>query len=112
MKKIYKLMVACLMGLTLTNCNDFLDYNPTAVIDEDKAFSEPEKMVNAAYAMLGDCWFSYPFNLFPYGDITSDDCLKGGSLRVKWMNYGIDSIVPCLVATAHWCLWREMELPN
>lgn len=72
-------MVACLMGLSLTNCNDFLDYNPTAVIDEDKAFSEPEKMVNAAYAMLGDCWFSYPFNLFPYGDITSDDCLKGGS---------------------------------
>lgn len=29
--------------------------------------------------MLGDCWYSYPFNLFPYGDITSDDCLKGGS---------------------------------
>lgn len=29
--------------------------------------------------MLGDCWYSYPFNLFPYGDIASDDCLKGGS---------------------------------
>lgn len=79
MKKIYTLVTACLMSLTLTNCDDFLDYNPTAVIDEDKAFAEPEKMVNAAYAMLGDCWYSYPFNLFPYGDITSDDCLKGGS---------------------------------
>lgn len=79
MKKIYTLVTACFMGLTLTNCDDFLDYNPTAVIDEDKAFAEPEKMVNAAYAMLGDCWFTYPFNLFPYGDITSDDCLKGGS---------------------------------
>ncbi len=79
MKKIYVWVTACLMSLTLTNCDDFLDYNPTAVIDEDKAFSNPEKMVNAAYAMLGDCWFSYPFNLFPYGDITSDDCLKGGS---------------------------------
>ncbi|WP_294628955.1 RagB/SusD family nutrient uptake outer membrane protein [uncultured Bacteroides sp.] len=78
-KKIYTFALACLMGVSFTNCNDFLDYNPTAVIDEDKAFSEPEKMVNAAYAMLGDCWFSYPFNLFPYGDITSDDCLKGGS---------------------------------
>jgi hypothetical protein len=78
-KKIYTFTLACLMGVSFTNCNDFLDYNPTAVIDEDKAFSEPEKMVNAAYAMLGDCWFSYPFNLFPYGDITSDDCLKGGS---------------------------------
>ena len=29
--------------------------------------------------MLGDCWYSYPFNLWPYGDVASDDCLKGGS---------------------------------
>lgn len=79
MRKIYTLVAACLMGLTLTNCDDFLDYNPTAVVDEDKAFEEPDKMVNAAYAMLGNCWYAYPFNLFPYGDITSDDCLKGGS---------------------------------
>lgn len=38
MKKIYMLVTACLMSLTLTNCDDFLDYSPTAVIDEDKAF--------------------------------------------------------------------------
>ena len=40
MKKIYMLVTACLMSLTLTNCDDFLDYSPTAVIDEDKAFSD------------------------------------------------------------------------
>lgn len=79
MKKIYTYVFACALGLGFTGCNDFLDYNPTAVVDEDKAFSEPEAMVNAAYAMLGDCWYTYPFNLFPYGDIASDDCLKGGS---------------------------------
>ena len=79
MKKIYTLFLACTLGMGFTGCDDFLDYNPTAVVDEDKAFSEPEAMVNAAYAMLGDCWYTYPFNLFPYGDITSDDCLKGGS---------------------------------
>lgn len=79
MKKIYSILAACVLGLTLTSCDDFLDYTPTAVVDEDKAFSDPEGMVTSAYAMLGDCWFSYPFNLFPYGDITSDDCLKGGS---------------------------------
>ena len=65
--------------MALTGCNDFLDYNPTAVIDEEEAFKHPEEMVTAAYAMLGDCWYTYPFNLFPYGDVTSDDCLKGGS---------------------------------
>jgi hypothetical protein len=36
-------------------------------------------MVTSAYAMLGDCWYTYPFNLWPYGDLASDDCLKGGS---------------------------------
>lgn len=79
MKKLYTMvLVAALIG-TFTSCDDFLDYTPTAVVDEDKAFSEPDKMVNSAYAMLGDCWYSYPFNLWPYGDVSSDDCLKGGS---------------------------------
>ena len=63
MKKIYIIALAATMTLGLTSCNDFLDYTPTAVVDEDKAFSDPEKMVNSAYAMLGDCWYSYPFNL-------------------------------------------------
>lgn len=79
MKKIYTYLTACALSLALNSCNDFLDYQPTAVIDEETAFAEPEKMVNAAYAMLGDCWYTYPFNLFPYGDITSDNSLKGGS---------------------------------
>lgn len=65
-------------ALMLTACDDFIDVPPTGVIDEKEAYKEPDKMVNAAYAMLGDCWFSYPFNLWPYGDLGSDDCLKGG----------------------------------
>ncbi len=71
-------LATALMGVA-TSCDDFLDYEPTAVVDEEKAFSEPDKMVNSAYAMLGDCWYNYPFNLWPYGDLSSDDCLKGGS---------------------------------
>ena len=78
MKK-YILLAACTLGLSLTSCEDFLNYTPTAVIGEDEAYDNPENMVTAAYAMLGDCWYTYPFNLFPYGDISSDDCLKGGS---------------------------------
>ena len=64
---------------TATSCSDFLDESPKGVIDEEKAFSRPDEMVTSAYAMLGDCWYSYPFNLWPYGDLSSDDCLKGGS---------------------------------
>lgn len=43
MKKLYTLLLGCIFTATFTNCNDFLDYTPTAVVDEDKAFSEPEK---------------------------------------------------------------------
>ena len=78
MKKIYNVLAACAMGLALTGCDDFLDYTPTAVVNEEQAMSDPEGMVTSAYAMLGDCYFEYPFNLFAYGDITSDDCMKGG----------------------------------
>ncbi|MDE6369737.1 MAG: RagB/SusD family nutrient uptake outer membrane protein, partial [Muribaculaceae bacterium] len=57
---------------------DFIDVPPTGVVDGELDYSQPDKMVNAAYASLGDCWYNYPFNLWPYGDLSSDDCLKGG----------------------------------
>ncbi|MBD5268459.1 MAG: RagB/SusD family nutrient uptake outer membrane protein [Bacteroides sp.] len=76
--KLHKIYLLSLIALGMTACNDFIEVPPTGVIDGDTAYSEPEKMVNSAYASLGDCWFEYPFNLWPYGDLGSDDCLKGG----------------------------------
>ena len=66
-------------GGLLTSCNDFIDVTPKGVINEDLAMSQPEEMVTAAYAKLGDDWYTYPFNLWPYGDVSSDDAMKGGS---------------------------------
>lgn len=79
MKKILYSIVSVCLALSMTGCNDYLDYKPSAVIDEDMAYQDPNGMVTSAYAMLGNCWYNYPFNLWPYGDLTSDDCLKGGS---------------------------------
>ena len=66
-------------GGLLTSCNDFIDVTPKGVINEELAMSQPEEMVTAAYAKLGDDWYTYPFNLWPYGDVSSDDAMKGGS---------------------------------
>lgn len=77
MKKIYVLSII-LLHILFPSCDDFLNYSPTAVVSEEKAFQEPEKMVNAAYAWLGNDWYTYPLNLWPYGDAASDDCYKGG----------------------------------
>ena len=79
MKRFFISIISICLCLSFAGCNDYLDYKPTAVVDEDKAFQDPEGMVTSAYAMLGDCWYTYPFNLWPYGDLASDDCLKGGS---------------------------------
>ena len=65
-------------GGLLSSCS-VDDVKPQGVLDDETATSSPEKLVTAAYAMLGNDWYSYPFNLWPYGDMSADDCLKGGS---------------------------------
>ena len=55
------------------------DVKPQGTLDEETAYSSPDKLVTAAYAKLGDDWYSYTFNLWPYGDMSADDCLKVGS---------------------------------
>jgi len=72
-------LVCCGFAATFTSCNDFIDVEPRGVISEDLAMSQPDEMVTAAYAKLGDDWYTYPFNLWPYGDVSSDDAMKGGS---------------------------------
>lgn len=76
--KFKLLYILPLVAASLASCDDFIDVKPTGVADGELVYSQPEKMVTAAYASLGDCWYSYPFNLWPYGDLGSDDCLKGG----------------------------------
>ena len=77
--KLNNILLAAAIALSTAACDDFIDVPPTGVINGELAYSEPEGMVTAAYASLGDCWYTYPFNLSPYGDVASDDCLKGGS---------------------------------
>ena len=77
--KLKNILGISLIAMAATSCSDFIDVTPTGVIDSDYVYNQPEEMVTAAYAMLGDCWYSYHFNLMPYGDFSSDDCYKGGN---------------------------------
>lgn len=76
--KIQNILAIGALVMAASSCNDFLDVKPTGVIDGDLAYSKPDEMVTAAYAALGDCWYDCPFNLWPYGDLSSDDSYKGG----------------------------------
>lgn len=75
-RRVVTLLVPCF--LLLSSCDDFLDVAPTASLDEDEAFKNPEEMVVSAYSALGNCWYDGPFNLCEYGDMPSDDAFKGG----------------------------------
>ena len=78
MKKIQLYISALLLSVFAASCT-VDDVKPQGTLDEETAYSSPDKLVTAAYAKLGDDWYSYPFNLWPYGDMSADDCLKGGS---------------------------------
>ena len=107
-KNIYALSVLCLLSGAFVSCSDFIDVEPQGVISEELAMSEPDKMVTSAYAKLGDDWYTYPFNLWPYGDLTSDDSYKGGSGTTDTLRCGTICIAPSAVATVHWFPWRNM----
>ena len=78
MKKIQLYIAGLLLSVFAASCT-VDDVKPQGKLDDETAASSPEKLLTAAYAMLGNDWYSYPFNLWPYGDMSADDCLKGGS---------------------------------
>ena len=77
--KLNKIIITAVIAIFAVSCEGFIDVKPQGVIDDQLANSNPEQMVTSAYSMLGNCWYNYPFNLWPYGDVASDDCYKGGS---------------------------------
>lgn len=77
--KLNKIIITAVIAFFAVSCEDFINVKPQGVIDDQLANSNPEQMVTSAYSMLGNCWYNYPFNLWPYGDVSSDDCYKGGS---------------------------------
>lgn len=77
--KLNKIIITAVIAFVAVSCEDFINVKPQGVIDDQLANSNPEQMVTSAYSMLGNCWYNYPFNLWPYGDVSSDDCYKGGS---------------------------------
>lgn len=70
--------LGAMMVLGVSSCDDFIEVAPSGVISDVQAYNAPDTLVTAAYAGLGDDWFAYPFNLWPYGDMASDDAFKGG----------------------------------
>lgn len=78
MKKYIFGALAIAATLSMSSCEDFLEVKPSGIVDEEIAFDDPDAMVTAAYAALGADWYTYPFNLWPYGSLASDDALKGG----------------------------------
>lgn len=77
-KKYLSLLAAC--SFLFAGCSDFLDMNPNGILDEESVsgVEQLDKLVISAYSMLGNDHYDIPFNLWPYGNVRSDDTYKGG----------------------------------
>ena len=77
-KKYLSLLAAC--SFLFAGCSDFLDMNPNGILDEESVsgVEQLDKLVISAYSMLGNDHSDIPFNLWPYGNVRSDDAYKGG----------------------------------
>ena len=77
-KKYLSLLAAC--SFLFAGCSDFLDMNPNGILDEESVsgVEQLDQLVISAYSMLGNDHYDIPFNLWPYGNVRSDDAYKGG----------------------------------
>lgn len=77
-KKYLSLLAAC--SFLFAGCSDFLNMNPNGILDEESVsgVEQLDKLVISAYSMLGNDHYDIPFNLWPYGNVRSDDAYKGG----------------------------------
>lgn len=73
-----KIIITVLAAGLLSGCNKFLDETPKGVLSSDQV-KEPERLLTATYAALGNDHYDVPFSLWPYGTVRSDDAYKGGS---------------------------------
>ncbi len=79
MKQITNKIAILLVGAgLLPGCSKFLDQTPNGVLSSDQV-KEPERLLTATYAALGNDHYDVPFSLWPYGTVRSDDAYKGGS---------------------------------
>ena len=79
MKKIYNILLVSIL-LLASSCSDFLDIKPNGVLDESdiNGPDQADGMVVAAYSMLGNDHYDYPWSMWPFGNVRSDDAYKGG----------------------------------
>lgn len=74
---------------SLSSCSDFLDIKPNGVLGEDDVTGKDQvdKLVIAAYSVLGNDHYDAPMNLWPFGNVRSDDAYKGGRDEADIQDY-------------------------
>jgi len=76
MKKIFLIIT---ISAVLFSCKkSWLDVSPKGTLSEAQVAENPDGLVNAAYAYLGNDHYTTPWSLWPYGNVRSGDAYKGG----------------------------------
>lgn len=87
--------------LSLSSCSDFLDIKPNGVLGEDDVTGtdQVDKLVIAAYSVLGNDHYDAPMNLWPFGNVRSDDAYKGGRDEADIQDYNFYEVSNNILTT-------------
>lgn len=74
-----KIILTISLVAVLASCKkDYLDLNPKGTLGQEQVNADPDGLVTAAYASLGNDHYTTPWSLWPYGNVRSGDSYKGG----------------------------------
>ena len=72
--------LASVLLLVFSSCKGVIDIPAQGVLSAEqiRTYEDAEALTVAAYSQLGNDHYNYPFSLWPYGNVRSDDAYKGG----------------------------------
>src|SRR5665648_774781 len=80
MKNKITIFLIVLLSSFIFRCKDYLDRPPYGVLTNDNFYQNPDQLLQAltdAYNTVG--YYDFEMALFGFGDIMTDDALKGGT---------------------------------
>lgn len=108
LKGIKYIAVACMMGLALTSCDDFLDKPATDKYNTDNFYESDAACISGVNHLYNSPWYDFQRGFIKVGEVLSGNMYWGSS---PYLNFSVNGTDQDLVNMSY-SLWAEIGHAN
>ena len=108
LKGIKYIAVACMMGLALTSCDDFLDKPATDKCNTEDFYGSDAACISGVNYLYNSPWYDFQRGFIKVGEVLSGNMYWGSS---PYLNFSVNGTDQDLVNMSY-SLWAEIGHAN